>query len=244
MMGGTLGNAIIKNKLFNFFSLEYWKVGYPQSFTTTVPTALERAGRFFANLQHRRRPARPSMTRSRRNSIPPPAPSRARRFPGNKIPSSRFDPLSASLAEGLLGSQQRTATISPHVNNFKKGYTETYNYYNFSDRVDYNINDNWRAYGRIGRYHTTDISPNVTPNNSQLYVPTGTLRAGTQVSGDAVWTVNPRTVVNFHGDWHKLIDAYVSDSLGSEGWGRSGPAIPGIRTIRQRRPACLSTSRK
>ena len=30
MMGGTLGNPIIKNKLFNFFSLEYWKVGYPR----------------------------------------------------------------------------------------------------------------------------------------------------------------------------------------------------------------------
>ena len=30
MFGGTLGNAIIKNKLFNFFSLECWKVGYPQ----------------------------------------------------------------------------------------------------------------------------------------------------------------------------------------------------------------------
>ena len=29
MFGGTIGNPIIKNKLFNFFSLEYWKVGRP-----------------------------------------------------------------------------------------------------------------------------------------------------------------------------------------------------------------------
>ena len=56
MMGGTLGNAIIKNKLFNFFSLEYWKVGSPASYTTTVPTALERAGDFSQIVQHRWRP--------------------------------------------------------------------------------------------------------------------------------------------------------------------------------------------
>jgi hypothetical protein len=56
-----------------------------------------------------------------------------------------------------------------------------------------------------------------------LYVPTGTLRAATQISGDTVWTVNPTTVVNFHGDWHKVIDAYVSDSLGEDGWGSIWP---------------------
>jgi hypothetical protein len=217
MMGGTLGNAIIKNKLFNFFSLEYWKVGYPQSFTTTVPTALERAGDFsqtynidgglktiYDPFSTKFDPATGSVTRTP--------------FPGNKIPSNRFDPLAASLLKDFWDPNSEGDNIT-HVNNFKKGYTETYNYYNFSDRVDYNINDNWRAYGRIGRYHTTDISPNVTPNNSRLYVPTGTLRAGTQVSGDVIWTASPRTVVNFHGGWHKLIDAYVSDSLGSEGWG-------------------------
>ncbi len=46
MTGGTLGNPIIKNKLFNFASLEYWKVGYPNSYVNTVPTALEAAGDF------------------------------------------------------------------------------------------------------------------------------------------------------------------------------------------------------
>src|SRR6195256_125357 len=32
MLGGTLGNPIKKNKIFNFSSLEYWKVGSPQSY--------------------------------------------------------------------------------------------------------------------------------------------------------------------------------------------------------------------
>jgi hypothetical protein len=221
MMGGTLGNAIIKNKLFNFFSLEYWKVGSPASYTTTVPTALERQGDFSQtyNIDGGLKTIYDPFT----TKLDPTTGAVSRTpFPGNKIPSSRFDPLSQSLLKDFWDPNSAGDNIT-HVNNFKQGYTETFNYYNFSDRVDYNINDSWRLYGRIGRYHTTDISPNVTPNNSQLYVPTGTLRAGTQVSADAVWTMNPRTVVNVHGNWHKLIDAYVSDSLGDEGWGKIWP---------------------
>ena len=61
------------------------------------------------------------------------------------------------------------------MNNFKAGYTEVYNYYNFSDRVDYNINDQWKVYGRIGRYYTDDLAPNATPNQSKLYRAHGNL---------------------------------------------------------------------
>ena len=221
MLGGTLGNAVIKNKLFNFFSYEYWKVGSPQSFTTTVPTALERGGDFsqtYAINGNLKTIYDPYTTQFNAATG---AVSRTP-FPGNKIPSSRFDPLSASLLSSFWDPNSGGDNIT-HVNNFKVGYTETYNYYNFSDRVDYNISDNWRVYGRVSRYHTTDISPNSTPNNSQLYSPTGTLRGADQISGDAIWTVNPSTVVNFHGDWHKVIDAYVSESLGSEGWGKIWP---------------------
>lgn len=224
MMGGTLGNAIIKNKLFNFFSIEYWKVGSPQSFTTTVPTPLERTGDFSQtyNIDGGLKTIYDPFT----TKLDPVTGAVARTpFPGNRIPTSRFDPLSASLLGQFWDPNSQGDNIT-HVNNYKQGYTETYNYYNFSDRVDYNISDAWRVYGRVSRYHTTDISPNITPNNSSLFVPTGTLRAANQVSGDAVWTVNPRTVVNFHGDWHKVIDAYVSDSLGPEGWGAIWPNNP------------------
>ena len=224
MMGGTLGNAIIKNKLFNFFSIEYWKVGYPSSYTTTVPTSLERGGDFSRSMNIDGGiktifdPYTTVLDASTGAVTRTP-------FAGNVVPKARFDPLSSSLMSSFWDPNSAGDNITG-VNNFKAGYVETFNYYNFSDRVDYNINDKWRVYGRIGRYHTTDISPNATPNQSQLYTPTGTLRAATQVSGDAVWTLNSRTVLNFHGDWHKVIDAYVSDSLGAEGWGKIWPSNP------------------
>ncbi len=50
MYGGTFGNPIIHNKLFNFFSIEDWHVNQPGSFTTTVPTALEKTGDFSQSL--------------------------------------------------------------------------------------------------------------------------------------------------------------------------------------------------
>ena len=221
MFGGTFGNPIVKNKLFNFFSLEYWKVGYPNSYVRTVPTALEQQGDFSQSLNINggvRTIFDPYTTRL----DPTTGAVTVDPFPGNKIPSNRFDPLSASLMKQFWAPNNPGDNITG-VNNFKKGFIENYNYYNFSDRVDYAINDKWRVFGRVARYNTTDLAGNPTPNNSELYVATGTARAATNVGGDAIWTVNPRTVVEFRGGWHSLLDAYVSPSLGANGWSKIWP---------------------
>lgn len=224
MQGGTLGNPIIKNKLFNFFSIEVWKVGDPASFVTTVPTPLERGGDFSKSLNidgglrtiydpwtTRRDAATGKFVRTP--------------FPGNIVPSSRFDSFSAGLLKEFWDPNNPGDNITG-ANNFKKGYTRTWNYYNFSNRVDYAINDNWKVYGRVSRYHTTNIEENPTPNKSRLYVPTGTLRNANQVSADVIWTASPRTVVNFRGGWDNIIDAYVSEELGPNGWEPLWPNNP------------------
>ena len=91
--------------------------------------------------------------------------------------------------------------------------------------MDYNINDKWKIFGRMARYNTTDIAGNPTPNKSALYVPTGTARAAWNAGGDAIWTINARTVVDFHGDWHSLLDAYVSTRCLRADGARSGRTI-------------------
>jgi hypothetical protein len=215
MMGGTLGNPILKNKLFNFFSLEYWKVGSPGSYVNTVPTALEQQGDFSQSLN-----ADGSLRQiyDPFSTVVDAAGAVTRTaFPGNKIPASRMDPVAAAMMKQFWAPNNPGDNLTG-VNNFKKGYNETYNYYNFADKVDYNISDKWRVFGRFSRYHTTDIAGDPTPNHSQLYQATGTLRGGKQFSGDAIWTVNPRTVVEFHGDYHDVIDAYVAPDLGKNGW--------------------------
>jgi hypothetical protein len=49
----TLGNPIIKNKLFNFFSFEQWWQRTPSSFFMTLPTDLERQGDFSKSLTNK-----------------------------------------------------------------------------------------------------------------------------------------------------------------------------------------------
>jgi hypothetical protein len=218
MFGGTLGNPIKKNKLFNFASVEYWKVGFPNSYVRTVPTTAEAGGDFSQtkNIDGSLRTVYDPF--STQFNAATGAVTRTP-FAGNVVPSNRFDPLAASLMQQFWAPNNPGDNITG-VNNFKKGFVENYGYYNFSDRVDYNINDKWKVFGRVARYNTTDLAGNPTPNNSQLYVPTGTSRGATNIGGDAIWTVNNRTVVDFHGDWHKLIDAYVSTDLGKDGWSK------------------------
>jgi len=213
IIGGTLGNPIIKNKLFNFFSVEYWKQAAPNSYVTTLPTSLEQQGNFSQSygLQNGNPVLRtvydPFSTVLGANGSVTRTP-----FPGNIIPANRMDPLAASFMKDFWAPNNPGDNITG-VNNYKFGYSDAWNYYNFGDRVDYNINEKWKVYGRMGRYHTTDIYSNPTPNKSPLYVPTGSLRNADQVAGDAIWTVNERTVVDFHGDYHDVVDAYVSPSL-------------------------------
>ena len=222
MYGGTLGNPIIKNKLFNFFSVESWKVGNPQTLRKDSSNPTRTPGRLLAVAQHQRDTAESS-------TIPGPLPLTLRRTltlehrsPGTESRRERFDPVAASLLPSFWDPNNPGDNITG-INNFRVGFFQTYNYYNFSDRVDYNINDNWRVFGRISRYTTEDLQNDPTPNNSQLFVPTGTLRQSWQYSGDAVWTVTPSTIVNIRGSWNKVVDAYVSEPLPEGGWSNIWP---------------------
>ena len=217
MYGGTFGNPILKNKLFNFFSIEDWKINSPYSYSRTVPTPLERGGDFSQSVD-----ATGALRQIYDPFIAPttdPATGTLVRTPfaGNVIPSSRFDPITAGQAK--LFPDPNNAGQGPfHLNNFQKSGSQSTSYLNFSDRVDYIISDKWRLSGYYGRYHSEDSQTN--PLNNELYQPAGSLRGANQVLGDLIYTVTPNTVINIHGDWFNLIDAYVSKGLGKDGWSK------------------------
>jgi hypothetical protein len=215
MFGGTLSNPIWKNKIFNFSSVEYWKIASPASYNRTVPTPLERSGDFSQTLAA---DGSLRLIYDPFSTVVNSATGAVTRtpFPGNRIPSNRIDPLSAKLASYLWDPNIGNTGYN-HTNNFKRGYLDSYDYYNWSDRVDYVISDKWRVSGFYGRYHTTDLTSNPTPNGSQLYVPQGSERGANQAVGDAVWSVSPSTVVNFHGNWYNLVDSFASNQL-ANGW--------------------------
>ena len=222
MFGGTLGNPILKNKLFNFFSMEYWKIGAPDIYTHTMPTALEKQGNYSQSyylLPDGTSGIRPIYDPYTTVVNPVTNAVTVTPFAGNIVPANRMDPITSNLMSQMWAPNNPGANITG-VNNFLKGYTETFNYYDYSDRADYNINDKWKVFGRVARYHTTDDSGNPTGNTTGLYTPTGTLRTGWQVSGDAIFSQSPTTVWTFHGGWNNLVDAYVSTPLGPNGWSK------------------------
>ncbi|HTT60250.1 MAG TPA: carboxypeptidase-like regulatory domain-containing protein [Bryobacteraceae bacterium] len=225
IIGGTLGNPIKKNKLFNFFSIEYWKQSAPSNYIETLPTALETQGDFSKSYglengtPYLRTIYDPFSTVVQGTTV-----SRTP-FPHNVVPPTSMDPLAASLIKDFWAPNNPGTDITG-ANNFQYGYTDAWKYYNIGDRGDWNVSDKWKVFGRYGRYHTTDIYSNPTPNKSPLYVPTGSLRNADQGAGDVIWTINPSTVVDFHGDYHDVVDAYVSPSLGSNGNDQFWPNNP------------------
>ncbi len=127
MFGGTFGNPIKKNKLFNFFSIEDWRVGYPNSYVRTVPTALEAQGDFSQSLnidggvRTVYDPWTSVLNSNGTVSVMP--------FPGNKIPQNRWDPLAGSLMKQFWAPNNPGANITG-LNNYSKGFIEKYGYYN------------------------------------------------------------------------------------------------------------------
>ena len=174
----------------------------------TVPTSLEAAGNFSqswalnaAGQQQIRTVYDPWTTVTSAAGAVTATP-----FPGNVIPSSRFDPVAANFMKEFWPANNGGLNITG-VNNFDKGYTDAWNYYNWADRVDYNVSDKLRIFAHAGHYHTTDITSNPTPNDSPLFQPTGTVRNGTQMNADLIYTINPRTVLDVHADYDSVVDA-------------------------------------
>ncbi len=222
MAGGTVGNAIIKNKLFNFFSIEDWQISSPGAFNVTVPTPLESAGNFSHSLNadgSLRVVFDPFSTIVNGSNVT------RNVFPGNQIPASRFDPVAASLMKDFWPANNPGSNLTGE-NNFQASTPNYFSYYNFMDRVDYDINEKWRLSGHFARYDTNNTASNPTPNKSFLVQPTGSLRGGNQAAADLVWVVSPTTVVNVNGDWHNFTDSYAAPDLGKNGLSKVWPNNP------------------
>jgi hypothetical protein len=219
MYGGTFGNPILKNKLFNFFSIEDWKVSSPGSLNVTVPTALEKSGDFSQSLNADGSlrviydPYTTVVNGSNITRTP---------FAGNKIPTARFDPTAVTLMNDFWAPNNPGSNLSGQ-SNYLGAEPNIFKYYNFMDKVDYNISEKWRVSGHYARYNTNNFGTNPTPNNSFLVQPTGSVRGGNQVAADVVWTINPTTVVDVNGDWHNFSDSYAAKDLGANGLSKIWP---------------------
>lgn len=201
--GATLGNPIKKNKLFNFFSYEGWRTINPLSVFNTLPTDAERGGDFSRSLNANgaQRTIYDPWTTQVNNNVVSRTP-----FAGNIIPASRIDPTSKIVMNDMY--KANNPGFGPtNANNFITGYANRFRYWNMSDRVDWNVSDKVKVFGRYNQFRTFTAADDYT-NGSPTQQVDGSKRHALSFSGDMVYTLNASTVWNVRGAYNSIIDSF------------------------------------
>jgi hypothetical protein len=202
--GGTLGNPILKNKLFNFVSYEGWKWAQAASpYTATLPTTLERQGNFTQSINGAGAMNLIYDPLSTQTSANGQTVTRTP-FPGNIIPASRQDPIAAKYMAALWNPNGPGQGYD-HLWNYVASLPVNYPYKNFADRVDYHVSDKLNLSFRAQIFRTPVTSSN--PTGSPLFDnDRGSNRDGNTYSGTVTYTLDPRTVISGSVDYHDFTD--------------------------------------
>jgi hypothetical protein len=201
--GTTVGLPIIKNKLFTFASYEGWRTNEPQSVLFTLPTDAERTGDFSRSLNSAGalRPIYDPWTTQVNGNVVTRTP-----FAGNVIPPSRIDP-TGKIVVGDLWKANNPGNGPTALNNFAAGFANRFRYWNFSDRVDYNVNDKLKVFGRFNIFRTFTERDDYTGGSPAFQVD-GSKRHARSFSGDAVYALNASTVFNIRGAYNTIVDSF------------------------------------
>ncbi|HQR31957.1 MAG TPA: carboxypeptidase-like regulatory domain-containing protein [Blastocatellia bacterium] len=227
MYGGTIGGPIVKNKVFFFSSWEQWFDHRPITVKITVPTQLERQGNFgqsrigsYAACAVGTTCARPiydpftSTGSSGVRTI----------FANNIIPTNRFDPTAAKLIAEIP-----LPNLPGNDLNWQGTKTENVDYWNMSNRVDWNINEKWKSFIRYGYFKTNLLEVPQDNTTGKLFPAAGSHRNGLSVAADTVYTISSSKILNLRANYHKLIDEFAADDnyiLGKSGIEALWPGNP------------------
>jgi hypothetical protein len=223
-MGGTFGNPILRDKLFNFASFEYQRREDPSVTEMTLPTDLERTGNFSQSLNNNgtlRTIYNPMTTQTDAQGNVTRQP-----FPSNIIPSSDIDPVAAKMLTQLW--EPNNPGVGPyHMNNYYLDSPQLTLYKNFMDRVDYKATDKLQISGFTGYYSAPAGIPTGLPN-SPLFVGEGWVTKGKNDSIDFTYAKSSKTVIDIEGEYHELTDSSSIASSGSTStsWAQYYPNDP------------------
>jgi Carboxypeptidase regulatory-like domain len=201
--GGTFGAPIIKNKLFVFGVFEKIENAQASTGTYTMPSALERRGDYSQSFAKDGKLVKiiydPATTTAGTFVRQP--------FPNNVIPIGQQDAAARKMMDNLW--QANTTPDDPTLlNNFKYLNELDFHYYNYSARVDYNISDKLKTFGRISRFKTDQDQVDFTNGADPLKLRnvTGSKRNGWNVAGDAVYMLNPTMTLDVRAAYYAVED--------------------------------------
>jgi hypothetical protein len=169
----------------------------PRGSVFTVPTAEQKAGdlsgllKIGANYQIYD-PATRRVEGSRFREDP---------IPGNIIPPSRISPIATKIL-ALAAAPNTAGTVDGGNNLNQPNLPEKADYYSHTWRLDHNITDRWRTFGRFSWYNrASDYSDHFRT------VATGDYFWFHSINGvwDHVYTINPSTVLNLRYGYNRFI---------------------------------------
>lgn len=172
--GGTLGGPIIKNKLFLFGSFDATRIRSGTSSISTVPTAAERTGDF-----SKIRDIFDPLT-----TVGTGAAMTRQMFPGDIIPTARWDPLFPKLL--ALYPEPTNGGI---VNNYYFSGADRDDWNNYDFKGDENFNDNNRLSVRYSRRDKDQYQNGPLPLPADGGLATTTTIGSNSVVGSYVRTI-------------------------------------------------------
>ena len=206
--GASAGHPIVKNKLFAFTVFEQWRIKDPRFNLRSLPTDLERTGDFSQSL---------NIDGGLRTIYDPwttqlDAAGKVTRMPfaGNRIPAQRLDPAAVRFMQDIWKPNSQGDDIT-HVNNFKESYTWHSNYWNFSNRVDYNITEKLRVFSRYSQFKNRIDETHIVQTPAMPKDEGGNMFS-INPAGDVVYVMSANTVLNVTGSYASIQDDYACPS--------------------------------
>ncbi|MBI3694001.1 MAG: TonB-dependent receptor, partial [Acidobacteria bacterium] len=234
--GGAIGGPIVKNKVFTFFSYEQWKNRQPYTKVITLPTDLERQGDFSRSLTKAGDvraiydPLTTQFNSAANTSTRTP-------FAGNRIPESRIDSTSRLFLNDIWKPNGPGDDLTG-VNNYRQAYPWFIDYWNFSNRTDWNITPQWKLFGRYSVIRTRLDNSNYA-NSPATTSDNGGLMDSLNAVADSVYTLSAHTVINFRMGVVYSEDDYDSSwaKIGEQGLAAHWPNNPWYKPLLADMPA-------
>lgn len=193
VFGGTFSGPIRRNKAFYFVGYEGARRRDGTTVTMTVPSALERAGDFSQSFNTNGTQAVIYDPNTGANA------SNRTAFAGNKIPSSRLDPVALNVIKAYP-LPNRTADNIAGANNFIANTVNVLDRDNVTAKVDYSLTDAHKLSARYlwNRQDSGIRSVYADPGAESSTISNG---AGWNLLGSWTAVLRPNLISEFRGDW-------------------------------------------
>ncbi len=209
--GAMVNGPIRKNKTFFLGSFEGLRERALSNTLTSVPTAQQRQGDFTGTRAANGAPVlvfNPFTTRAQGTGFVRDP------FPGNVVPAAMFDPVARN-AMRFYPEANTVSNAVTNLNNFFNTGSRSFNQNQIDGRVDHNLSDRQRVFGRVSWRKNLDSPPIFFPG--ELAIAEGRVNQGVKqpsASIDYSNTLSPTTVLTTRFGVSRSIFNFDNQGLG------------------------------